>query len=272
MNGKLFAPILVLLLAWSRPAVSAEQDPQPFVGLEGRATVALPRPDYQPRPVDDRTDLILRIENVKPAGTNAWTYDLFFVGLEPRTYALACYLVHPDGTPADELTGVTVRVTSLLPQDHDGALVPTTQRALPWMGGYRLGLALLGAVWIGGLAYFVLANRKKKVPPPPPPIPPPSLAERLRPLVEAAASGRLDANGQAALERMLMAFWRDRLNLPATLPMPAQLARLKADPEAGALLRSLEEWLHSPRGATPDDVRRVLAPYASIPAPESGTP
>lgn len=271
MKGLIRRLVLAAVLG-SPLAVHAEQDPQPFVGLEGRAAVVLPRPDYQPRPVDDRTDLILRIEGVKPAGPDAWTYDLYFVGLEPRAYPLSSYLLHPDGTAADELTGVTVRVASLLPEEHDGSLVPQVQRALPWMGGYRIGLLLLGALWIGGLLYFVLANRKKRVPPPPPPLPPPSLAERLRPLVEAAAAGRLDVAGQAALERMLMAFWRDRLHLPADLPMPVQLARLKADPEAGALLRALEEWLHSPRGATADDVRRVLAPYAAVPAPEAGRP
>ena len=160
--------LMAVTAALALGALGATND-HPFIGLEGRAVVSLPRPDYQPRPVDDRTDLILRIEAVRPASSNAWNYDLHFVGLEPRVYPLSDYLLHPDGSPAAELTAETVRVASILPAEHDGSLVPMVQRALPWMGGYRFGLLLLGLLWGGGLVAFAMYGRKRKIAPPPPP-------------------------------------------------------------------------------------------------------
>ena len=95
-------------------------------------------------------------------------------------------------------------------------------------------------------------------------IPPPSFAERLRPLVEEAAAGKLTVEGQANLERLLMGYWREKLNLPE-LRMAESLARLKAHAEAGELLRALERWLHRPGGAMRDEVSMLLHPYRNMP-------
>ena len=39
------------------------------------------------------------------------------------------------------------------------------------------------------------------------------------------------------------------------------LARLRAYPEAGALLRGTDAWLHQPPGRAAVDVAALLAPY-----------
>ena len=63
------------------------------------------------------------------------------------------------------------------------------------------------------------------------------------------------------LERLLLAFWRRRCDL-AGLEPAAALARLRAHPEAGALLRGTDAWLHQPPGrAETVDVEALLAPY-----------
>ena len=48
------------------------------------------------------------------------------------------------------------------------------------------------------------------------------------------------------------------------MPAAAALAALRAHPEAGALLRALEQWLHSPEGAADADVEALLRPYRDV--------
>ena len=78
--------------------------------------------------------------------------------------------------------------------------------------------------------------------------------------MEAAAGGNLSVDGKAQLERLLMGFWREKLNLP-DVRMAEALAELKAHAQAGELLRALERWLHQRTGATAAEVQALLAPY-----------
>ncbi len=97
------------------------------------------------------------------------------------------------------------------------------------------------------------------------------MADRLRPLVEQAARGQLSDDGKGQLERMLLGYWRHRLALH-DLAMADAVARLKAHPQAGALLRALEDWLHRPPGSASVDVAAVLAPYKDVPAEQDFIP
>ena len=45
-----------------------------------------------------------------------------------------------------------------------------------------------------------------------------TLADRLRPLVDAAVAGALSAGQHAELERLLIGYWRRRLNLEQAAP------------------------------------------------------
>lgn len=239
--------------------------PERAIGIEGRTAVELPRDDYRPRPLDDRTELILRIASVVPATNGLHRYEFYHMGLEPGRYALADYLVRPDGSRPDELSNAFLQVRAVLPDDHDGALTPHAPERFPFIGGYRAFLAALALLWAGGIAAFVFAGRRKPPPAPAaPPAPEPTFAERIRPLVEAAASGSLSSEEKAVLERLLMGFWRERLGT-SELPMAASLAQLKAHPEAGELLRALERWLHARAGASPEEVTRMLKPYGRPP-------
>jgi hypothetical protein len=94
-------------------------------------------------------------------------------------------------------------------------------------------------------------------------IPPLSLAERMRPLVEAAAAGHLSVEGQAQLERCLIGYWREKL-APEERRVAESLARLKTHAEAGALLRALERWLHRPGGAGTEEITSLLRPYGQV--------
>ncbi len=241
------------------------------IGIEGQATIVLPRGDYQVRPLDDRTELILRIDSVT-ATNGQHRYRFFYMGLEPGSYQLADFLIRPDGTRPDELAATRLNVRALLPDDHDGQLNAYITRPFPFVGGYRVFLGALAVLWVAGFVAYRFATRKKVVVTAPvAAVPEPTFAERLRPLVEAAAAGPLSTADKAALERLLMAYWRDRLNLPA-LRMTEALAQLKSHVEAGELLRALERWLHHPGGVTPEEVNALLLPYGGLatPAPVKG--
>ena len=235
------------------------------IGIEGEVTVMLDRGDYLPKPLDDRTPLILRVEKIKPAADGRFSYDFHYIGFEPGFYKLADYLTHPDGSPAAELGEAEVEVRSVLPPDHDGALNAYVPRPFPWFGGYRMLLGGLAVVWVLGLFVFIWFGRRKKVVVEEAVVlPEPTYAERMRPLVEAAAGGELTASGQAELERLMTGYWREKLALPKQR-MATALAALKHHPEAGSLLRALERWLHRPGGASPAEVDELLEPYRHLP-------
>jgi hypothetical protein len=93
------------------------------------------------------------------------------------------------------------------------------------------------------------------------------MADRLRPLVDAAMAGSLGDRQKAELERLLIGYWRKRLGLERAEPSRI-MAVLREHDEAGPLLRRLEDWLHRPPGESsgPADVAALLEPYRSIPA------
>lgn len=244
--------------------VSAAPDPR-VIGIEGDLEITLARGDYQPKPLDDRTPLILRVEAVEKTEDGRFNYDFHYIGFEPGSYELADYLIRPDGSPAAELGGVMVQVRSILPPDHKGALNSYVPRPFPWFGGYRMMLGGLAVLWVLGLLAFIWFGRRKKaavvveaV------VPPPSYAERMRPFVEAAAAGTLTASGQAELERLMTGYWREKLDLPERR-MADVLAGLKRHPEAGSLLLALERWLHRPGGASATEINSLLEPYRHLP-------
>ena len=77
---------------------------------------------------------------------------------------------------------------------------------------------------------------------------------------------------QGRLELLLLRFWGDRLGL-GSLSADQAVARLRREPEAGALLLAVERWLHDRGGAAPQPEQDVaerlsalLAPYRQAPA------
>jgi hypothetical protein len=242
------------------------------IGVEKTVAATFDRDDYRPKPQDDRTPLILQVGSVKPRPDGRHDYIFRYIGFEPGTYRLADYLIRPDGTPvaAGEEALVHVELNSILPLDFKGELSSRDAGIFPRIGGYRRVLWVLGALWVVALPTLLWFTRKKKtlvavevV------VAPPTYAERMRPLIEAAATGTLAASGQAELERLITGYWREKLGRPE-LRMAESLAALKAQPEAGALLLALERWLHRPGGASPAEIDALLKPYASPASAKEG--
>lgn len=244
------------------------------VGMRARIEqLVLPGPELIAKPVDDpKAPILLRVVATWPHG-DAFRYDLEYTGFVAGRHDLREWLVRADGSPAEGLPEIEVKITSVLTplsiRPHE--LEPVEP---PTVGGYRTLLVVSGIAWLAGLGAILLFRRRRAAAIADATAPPPTLADRLRPMVEAAMHGRLDDTRRAELERLLFAHWRERLALRDMRTAQA-IATLRAHDEAGALLRQLEQWLHAPpsddaRAAV--DVQRLLAPYRDVRDPLDGAP
>ena len=216
-------------------------------------------------PIEDKkTPVILRILERVPQGTQQ-RYSIEYYGFEPGTFDLLDFLVRADGQELDGAPEVLVTIEPILPVE-DMEPRDLAVQEFDSVGGYRFWMIFLGIAWGVGLLVILLAGRRfgwrKERAVPRGPL---TLADRLRPLVESARAGTLDRSRKAELERLLLTYWRRRLNLLDVRPERA-FAALRSHAEAGPLVRSLEEWLHRPGGAEDVEVEVLLRPYANVSA------
>ncbi|MBX3414693.1 MAG: hypothetical protein KF708_18540 [Pirellulales bacterium] len=251
--------------AWSATAAEAPVPPPSKVGLTARLSdVILAGTELEARPWDDRTlPLVLRIEATYPHG-DRWRYDFAYFGLEPGKYSLRDYLRRKDGSSTDDLPPLEVEISGALPTGH---VAPHELAAteIPQVGGYRQLMIAATIVWLVGLALILFARRRHQQAQAAAVERPRTLAERLRPMVEEALQGKLAPESRAELERLLLTYWRRRLQLE-NLKAADAMARLREHEEAGAMLRQLELWLHHPTARESVDLAALLRPYQDLPA------
>jgi hypothetical protein len=224
--------------------------------------IVLPGTELEVKPLEGRrAPVVLRIVNVWPHG-KAFRYDLEYYGLEKGTFDLKDELRRKDRSSAAGLPSIPVRIDSVLPP---GQVTPheLTSEETPRPGGYRLLLAAGFVLWVLGFVAILVVGRRK-VRAARAAARPLTLADRLRPLIEGAVAGRLDAGRLAELERALIIYWSRRLRLADRKPAEV-LAVLRRHPEAGPLLEQLEIWLHRPRASATIDVAVLLEPYRAAP-------
>ena len=267
-GGKRVAALLFLVaFLGSATTLKAEQShAASTVGMPARIEqLVLSGTELEAKPIEDRrAPLVLRVAASYPHGT-AFRYDLVYYGLEPGTYDLKDYLRRKDGSSMKDISSIPVRVEPVLPpgqiQPHSLVLAHS-----PFLGGYRVLLVLGGVAWVAGLAAILLTGRWKRSEVAAESIRPLTLADRLRPLVNAAVAGNLTQGQHAELERLLIGYWRNRLGLEKVAPAEF-IGVMRNHEEAGPLLRRLEDWLHRPGGeAEPVDVAALLKPYQTIAA------
>jgi hypothetical protein len=262
--ARLARACLTIGLSWAAAGASSGPRSTSTVGMPAMVEqVVLSGTELEVRPIEDRrAPVVLRITAAYPHGS-AFRYDLSYYGLEPGEYDLKELLRRKDGTPASDLPPIQVKVNPTLPpgQVEPHALMLGQS---PSLGGYRLLLALGGSLWCAGLAAILLLGRHKRSLAEAATSRPVTLADSLRPLVDAAVAGKLDRGQHAELERLLIGYWRRRLNLEQARP-PDAIAAMREHPEAGPLLRKLEEWLHRPDDESgPVDVADLLRPYQNL--------
>ena len=223
--------------------------------------IYIPGGAVEPTPRRDRTPpLVVRLLETKSA-KDGHRYDFEITGLDPGKYDLADYLtaVNPVNTPA--IPEILLEITSVLPA---GVVLPSELPPvkIPALGGYKNKMIAATALWCAGFIAMVVWIRRKKTGATVSSEYLATLAERLQPLLERAASGNLDDAGRASLERLVIGRWRERLPEISSLPPAEAMVKLRAHPEASPLILQLERWLHAREGnVSPSDLKALLAPY-----------
>ncbi len=260
-------PWIVLGSGSSRDAAAGEKagattETRLSVGEMGSLKqMVLPGAKLKSKRIESSAPFVVRIDAAFPHGTD-WRYDLSFYGLEPGRYNLIDYLQTEAGEPLEESAPVWVEVYSVLPaaeRTPHALKLETTPRP----GRYRQWMIVGGVFWVVGLLAILLVGRRRRRELAARQQGKRTLADRLRPLVVRAQQGELDSGEQAELERLLISFWQRRLGLEA-VPPAEMMARLRADEEAGGLVRQLEAWLHHPKPQAPASLEELLQPYESV--------
>lgn len=263
--NQVLAVVAFTLLPASSPAEA------PTVGLPARIDgLVLPGPELEAKPLTERTTpVVVRIVNVWPHG-DAFRYDVEYYGLAPGRYDLRDYLRRKDGSSLIAVPAIPVEIRGVL---SAGQVTPHDLEAGPGprVGGYRVAATIGGLLWVVGLLAIVFVGRRRARAQAEARRGPETLAEHLKPLVEGAVAGRLSPDGLAELERTLLIYWERRLDLRGQRPVD-MIARLRQHPEAGPLLRGLEDWLHRPQVGTLVDVATLLRPYENAPAQPGEVP
>ncbi|MCW1923040.1 hypothetical protein OKA05_10790 [Luteolibacter arcticus] len=222
--------------------------------------VYIPGGEVKPKPRRDRKPpLMVRVLEVKPA-KDGFRYDFEVQGLEAGSHNLADFLEVPAGTT---VPAIPLEITSDLPP---GLVHPNKNQAgdLPKLGGYRTKMTIFVGLWIAGLVAILLWRKKKPAAGGDNTQATASLAERLRPLVGAAAKGELSSGDRAKLERLVIGHWRERRPDIAAMAPAEAMTKLRNDADASPLFLALERWLHAPSSdSSSSEIEQLLAPYAS---------
>lgn len=256
--------LLMLMIAALSSVVRAEMIP---VGLEHKITVTMPS-GIIVAPIQQQSDVVIRILKCTSIGGEMSRYDLGCTLMRAGRHDLKRYLLRHDGTPADFPDDVTVVASSLLPSDYQGGLMAGALPKIPARNYYWQWAAWLGVFWALALALITLVRRKRVnflkadcvivVPEAT------TIQQKIRGLASQVQIGLpLSVEQQAHLETLLICYWRQKRNLEQC-DIATAMAGLRSDPEAGALIEQLENWLHRPGvGRQQTDTRDMLKRYAS---------
>ena len=248
-------------VAWATTDIAAEA----VRGMNGRVVVLDAGAGLQPR-ADLSLDepLIARVVGREPAEDGRQRYEIEFIGTVAGRFDLRTALQRPDGAFPADLPPIDVEIRREL-AENAGTDVFTDARPAPRIRSrYREAIAAILAAWAAvpllvGVCQLV---RRLTAPVPAAPVPPPSLAERLEPLLLAAAEGRMSLEERARLELLLLARLGEREGM-ADRPRADAIAALRRMPDAGPLLEAVESWLHRPGPAEPrrHRVAELLLPF-----------
>lgn len=263
--GCLLRGLLLLVVLVAGALAQARDERTAGVGARARIEqIVLPGTELVAAPTTMKSPIAVRVLKVWPHG-QLLRYDLEWTGLDAGTHDLAKYLARKDGSATTDLPSLPVTVTTVLGKGMVEPSEPAPQPA-ERLDGYTRLQWIAGIAWAVGLLVILFAGRRFRRKPVAT-VAVPTLADRLRPLVQSVVAGGADTAAKAELERLLVAFWRSRLALQQATAVDAIVA-IHRHPEAGALLRQLERWLHEPVPPTEADWNALLAPYRAVTAAE----
>ncbi|MBK1881970.1 hypothetical protein JIN85_06060 [Luteolibacter pohnpeiensis] len=251
-----FLCLFLALIATVSAAVPSQRIGQPLTLQD----IYIPGGEAKPAPRRDREPpLVVRLLELKPA-KDGFRYDFEIQGLEAGTYNLADFLVPVNSAEPPTFPEIPLEITSQLPPGIELPKVKPSEQ-MPTLGGYRTTMITLCCVWFIGLIAIILWKKKKPAASNESEAPA-SLADRLKPLLDAASNGKIDDAGRAKLERLILGHWRERLPEIADAPTSEAMVKLRQHPEASPLILALERWLHARNPETSEaEIQKLLAPY-----------
>lgn len=220
-------------------------------------SVVIPGSEVEVAPIDDGTDVVIRIRKVWPHGTDQ-RYDLEVQGRVAGVHDLAKYFRRTDGS-ALEVTGLPFEVTDLITEGPVEPHAPPQVKLGP-IGGYGRWATAMATLWlIAGVSLIIWVFRRPRQ------VTDSSharrtLAEQLQEAMQRVLAGSAERKDWARVESLLLAHWRKRLGLEGVSSAEA-LQRLRRDPQAGEVLRQLDEALHAPEPKTSIDWSALLELY-----------
>lgn len=254
--GMLIAAGLALLMfvvvvsLWPRDRIT--------IGVEGRRVVSIPGARLTPIPYTHGDALAVRIAEVDPV-PGGFRYDLRYMAYGPGRHNLSEYLLDERQQPVSGLPEMPISVAALLAKDESGKLLETPSTPIDLRTNYRWGMGLLWCLW--GLLLLPLFFHGRKPRSRMVELPPPTIPERLRQLLEQAAHSELTVEQQTDIEKLLLAYWAERLQLPQER-LTETLNELRKHPSAGADVSRVEQWLH--RRGTQENGRIARELLASL--------
>jgi hypothetical protein len=235
--------------------------PETLVGIEGVYYVRHDGP-LLARPVDDRSPVVLRVTRSVREG-NSNVSELRYIGVRPGRHDLRDYLIDGAGQPA-RLSPLLVAVLETLPADHDGSLAVAELPRRSFVWPYREMLIGFLAAWLIATVFVVakrlLRRTKSTVTALTPPL---TVLDRLQSLVAAAIAGQLAPEEQARLESLLLAQWREEMQL-GEVSLAESLDQMRSHPTLGRPLAELERWLHARPGSDRANVTALLERYRPV--------
>lgn len=245
-------------------------------GITGAITVRSEGQRLQPRSdLDLDSPILVRIAAEREVEEGIFEYDIEYIGSREGLFDLRDVLEGADGSDLADgaLPAVPIEIISNLEANASTDVFVSSTSDFELVGGYQVVLIVVGICWVLVPIIIIARRAKPVIEEPAPVVTPPTLAEQLRPLVEAASDRSLTTAERGRLELLLYGYWSEILGLDETNRAVAVIA-LRKDERAGALLRSVEVWLHG-RDAptvTPSEISALLEPYREAPAIEEDAP
>ena len=216
-------------------------------------------PELEAKPLTQNSSVVLRIKAIRPHG-DAYRYDYEYYGLVSGSFDLGDYLQAKNDKPLTNKPKLPVQFKSSLPPEQIRPN-PLEDQELPYLIRYKHKLIIIGILWVLGLLHLIFIRRKQfgvseytsqeSL----------STAEILRPLVHAAKQGNLGKSDQAKLERTLILFWSERLNIRNESSKEI-ISKIRSHSQAKLLFDQLELWFHCPNPEEPSDLDSLLEPYS----------
>ena len=261
--------ILLGILVPAAAAIGSENEIAVTRGLTGHLVVVSEYGFVRGRPdLNLESPLLVRVANVRAESEGRYISELEFIGTDVGQFDLREVLVFDDGGPIDRLGPQMVEIVSNLSINAPSDVFLAEAPPVTIGGGYRAVLVLIAIAWILVPIMVVLRRLWRRPPPPAQVIPPPTIAQKIAPLVEMAATRELTVAEQGRLELLLYAHWQEQLGLG--LDRVQAVSQLRRHAVAGQLLRAVEAWLHAPQRTHPSkrEIADLLAPYLT-PEPET---